>query len=169
MMLTACCASKPRLAVAEASTGLVMREAKSEVRSLITVRRLPSSSTLASSMFSMTLGRRPPPIIRQRLLGSKRPPRSRSSQKVLVTLEKSKETSGVTYSMSNATICCLRIRRCLMRKRRPSTAELLGRCVMRVAACWSESVVWWTILCARSSKTVDWEAWSVEISFGDGN
>ena len=155
MMLTACWASKPRLAVAEASTGLVMREAKSEVRSLITVRRLPSSSTLASSMFSTTLGRRPPPIIRQRLLGSKRPPRSRSSQKVLVTLEKSKETSGVTYSMSNATICCFRIRRCLMRKRRPSTAELLGRCVTRVDACWSESVVWWTILCARSSKTVD--------------
>ena len=56
-----------------------------------------------------------------------------------------------------------------MRKRRPSTAELLGRCVTRVDACWSESVVWWTILCARSSKTVDWEVNLIEISFEDGS
>ena len=74
---------------------------------------------------------------------------------MFVTPEKSKEMSGVTYSMSKATICCLRINRCLMRKRRPSAEVLCVFWVTSVEACLSETVVWWTMLCARSSKTVD--------------
>jgi len=80
-------------------------------------------------------------MIRHRFLRSKRPPRSRSSQKVFVTLEKSKIISGVTYSMSNATICCLSIKRCLMRNSRPSAAVLLGFWVTRFAALRRDMVV----------------------------
>ena len=71
-------------AEAVAENGPIMRPAHEAQNSLITVRKRPSSSALASSMFSTTRGRRlgPEPVPsmrRQRALGSKRPPRSRSS------------------------------------------------------------------------------------------
>ena len=69
--------------------------------------------------------------------------------------EKSKVTSGVMYSMSKATICCLRMRRCFRRKSCESicVAELRSMEEAR----WREMVVWWTIVWARSSKTVDYK------------
>jgi len=92
-------------------------------------------------MFSTTFGRRLVSAMkRQRLRGSKRPPRSRSSWKVVVAAEKSREISGVTYSMSKATICCLRMRRCLRRKTWASKG--VARVVMRVEAWVRERVVW---------------------------
>jgi hypothetical protein len=61
--------------------------------------------------------------------------------------------SGVTYSMSKATICCFKRRRCEMRKRAASVGEAdLER---RVEAWVRETVVLWTIRWARSSKTMD--------------
>ena len=104
--------------------------AKPLMNSLITVRSRPSSSTLASSMFSTTRGRRPCPTRRMRLRGLKRPPRSLSSQKVLVIPEKSKETSGATYSMSKATICCFRMRRWPIRNSWPSAGDLFETWVL---------------------------------------
>lgn len=71
-------------------------------------------------------------------------------------LEKSYWTSvsGVTNSMSKATICCLRRRRWETRKRTASVGDVdLER---RVLAWVSESVVLWTIRWARSSKTEDY-------------
>lgn len=65
------------------------------------------------------------------------------------------ETSWLTNSMSKATMCCLRSSRCLMRKSCESVGE--WRDAICVAAAKRESVVWWTIWWARSSKTVDWE------------
>jgi len=118
--LTAVLALNPRLPAAVSEIAFVIRAAKALVKSLITVLSLPSSSAFASNMFSTTRGRRPPRIIRQRFRGSKSPPLSRSSQKVFVIPEKSKDTSGVTNSMSKATICCFKMRRCLRRKSCPS-------------------------------------------------
>lgn len=68
--------------------------------------------------------------------------------------EKSRVVSGVVYSMSKATICCLRIRRWLRRKRCASVVVVFVR--RRVLALCREVVVWCTIWWARSSKTVDW-------------
>lgn len=67
------------------ATGAVMRAANWDVKSVIAPRRRASTSALASSMLSTTLGMRRP----TRLRGLKRAPRSRSSQKVLVTLQMS--------------------------------------------------------------------------------
>ena len=73
--------------------------------------------------------------------GLKRPPRARSSQNVLVTAERSKlmSVSGVTNSMSKATICCFRRSRCLIRKRAASVGE--ARVEMRAEAETRETVV----------------------------
>lgn len=71
-------------------------------------------------------------------------------------LEKSKWTSvsGVTNSMSKATICCFRRRRCLIWKRAASVGE--ADLLRRVEAWERERVVEWTMRWARSSKTEDW-------------
>lgn len=83
---------------------------------------------------------------------SKMEPRDESSRKVEVMLEKSKVGEGwCTYSMSKATIWVLSRSRCLMRKRRLSA----GVAGMSVEAWRREEVVLWTIVWARSSKTVD--------------
>jgi hypothetical protein len=55
--------------------------------------------------------------------------------------------------MSKATICCLRSRRCEIRKRVASVGE--EDFVRRVLAWRREMVVLWTMRCARSSKTED--------------
>ena len=79
-------------------------------------------------------------------------PREESSWKVEVILEKSRVGEGwCTYSMSKATICVLRSRRCLIRNKRLSA----GVAGMRVEAWRRDEVVLWTIVWARSSKTVD--------------
>ena len=81
-------------------------------------------------------------------------PRELSSKKVEVMFEKSRVGEGwCTYSMSKATIWDFSKSRCLMRKRRLS-AGVVG---MRVEARRRDSVVLWTMVCARSSKTVDCE------------
>jgi len=102
-------------------------------------------------MFSTTFGISRP----TRLRGLKRPPRDRSSQKVELSDEKSYWTSvsGVTNSMSKATICCLRRSRWEIRKRAASVGEEdLDRVVEAEVM---ERVVLWTIWWARSSKTED--------------
>ena len=58
-----------------------------------------------------------------------------------------------TYSMSKATIWVLRRRRCFIRKRRPSVGVVLEP--MSEEAERREAMVEWTIVWARSSKTVD--------------
>lgn len=70
-------------------------------------------------------------------------------------LEKSywRSVSGVTNSMSKATICCLRRRRWDIRKRAASVGEAVLE--MRVEAWRRERVVLWTMRWARSSKTED--------------
>ena len=107
--------------------GAVMALAKLATNSLMTLRRRVSSSTFASNMFSTTLGMREPAEPRERMSrsqasGEKRDsPRSRSSWKVDVRVGgKEMVMSRVVYSMSKATIWDFRIRRCLIRKRRPS-------------------------------------------------
>ena len=60
---------------------------------------------------------------------------------MLVRLEKSKVMSGVIYSMSKATIWDLRMRRCLIRNRRPSWGVRWGSGGMSVEARIRDAVV----------------------------
>ena len=107
----------------EGEMALVIRLEAEAQRSLMRVRRWPSSSALASNMFSITRGRRVVAGLErslQRARGSNMLPRSRSSWNVDAMPEKSNVTSGETYSISNATICCLRSSKCFNKKSCPS-------------------------------------------------
>ena len=108
----------------------VIRATKPPTNSLIAVLNRPSSSDLASIMFDTELGKkRLEPRNWTKLTGlNKLPPLFRSrwkmSQKVWlddVVFEGSNEgeeevgTTSFVYSMSKATMCSLRMSRCLMR------------------------------------------------------
>ena len=86
--------------------------------------------------------------------------RSRLPQKPDATLVKSRDTSGgadavvAVNSMSKARMCSFRMRKFLIRKRLASVGE--DRADIIPEARTRDCVVWWTIWCARSSKTLDW-------------
>ena len=137
------------------------------------LRSCESSWDFASSMFSTTRGTRDwmPPMRRDGLArlakrDVKAPvvPEVRKSVKVEVRVVKSRSEDGEMYSMSKATICCLRMRSCLRRKSWASTGVTRGR-PDAAEGVWArralearirERVVLWTIWWARSSKTMDY-------------